>query len=79
MVVTVDILTVDAFSGMESCTSIYLNHDYEDVGVVDISAVDAYSGVEVCTLIFLGQASKSFLKKKFKTQLDTFLNKSQHK
>jgi hypothetical protein len=58
MVMTVDILTVNAFSGMELCTPIYLNHDYGDVGVVDISAVDAYSRVEVCTLIFLGEACK---------------------
>jgi hypothetical protein len=29
--------------------------------------------------IFLGEASKSFLKKKFKTQMDTSLNKAQHK
>jgi hypothetical protein len=49
------------------------------VGVVDISAVDAYFGVEVCTPIFLGEASKSFLKKKIKTQVDTSLNKAQHK
>jgi hypothetical protein len=40
--------------------------------------VDAYSGVEICTPIFLGEASKSFLKK-IKTQLDTSLNKAQHK
>jgi hypothetical protein len=58
MVMIVDILTVNAFSGMELCTPIYLNHDYGDVGVVDISAVDAYSRVEVCTLIFLGEACK---------------------
>jgi hypothetical protein len=45
---------------------------------VDISAVDIYFGVEVCTPIFLGGGSKSFLKK-IKTQLDTFLNKAQHK
>jgi hypothetical protein len=58
MVMTVDILTVNAFSGMELCMPIYLNHDYGDVGVVDISTVDAYSRVEVCTLIFLGEACK---------------------
>jgi hypothetical protein len=44
---------------------------------VDILVVDAYSGVEVCTPIFLGDASNSFLKKK--TQMDTSLNKDQHK
>jgi hypothetical protein len=49
------------------------------VRVVDISAVDAYSGVEVCTPIFLGEGSKSFFEKKIKTQLDTSLNKAQHK
>jgi hypothetical protein len=58
MVMTMNILIVDAYSGMELCTSIYLNHDYAYVKVVDISTVDAYSGVEVCTPIFLGEASK---------------------
>jgi hypothetical protein len=52
-----NILVVDAYSGMELCTSTWLNHDYGDGGVVDILAVDAYSGVEVCTSIFLGEAS----------------------
>jgi hypothetical protein len=45
---------VDAYSGMELCTSTLLNHDYGDGGVVDILAMDAYSIVEVCTPIFLG-------------------------
>jgi hypothetical protein len=58
MVMTMDILAVDAYSRIELCTSIYLNHDYGDVRVVDISAVDAYSEVEVCTPIFLGEDSK---------------------
>jgi hypothetical protein len=52
---------VDAYSGMELCTSIWLNHDHGDGGVVDISAVDTYSGVVVYTLIFL--IHKSFSKK----------------
>jgi hypothetical protein len=56
----VRILAVDAYSGMELCMSIWLNHDHGDGGVVDISAVDAYSGVEVCTPIFL--ICKSFSK-----------------
>jgi hypothetical protein len=51
---------------MELCTPTWLNHDFGDGGVADILAVDAYSGVEVCTPIFLGEASKSFLKKKSK-------------
>jgi hypothetical protein len=51
---------VDAYSEMELCTSIWLNHDHRDGGVVDISAVDAYSRVVVCMLIFL--IHKSFLK-----------------
>jgi hypothetical protein len=51
---------VDAYSGVELCTSIWLNHDHGDGAVVDISTVDAYSGVEVCTLIFL--IHKSFSK-----------------
>jgi hypothetical protein len=51
---------VDAYSGMELCTPIWLNHDRVDGRVVDISAVDAYSGVEVCTPIFL--IHKSFSK-----------------
>jgi hypothetical protein len=58
MVMTMDILAVVAYSGMELCTPIWLNHDYGDGGVVDISTVDAYSEVEVCTPIFLGEASK---------------------
>jgi hypothetical protein len=58
---------VDAYSGMELCLPTGLNHDYGDERVVDILAVDAYSGVELCTPIFLGEASKSFLKKKVKT------------
>jgi hypothetical protein len=56
-------------------------------GVVDLLAVDAYCKVEVCMPIFLGEASKyiyiyilveNYLKK-FKTQMDTSLNKAQHK
>jgi hypothetical protein len=58
MVMTMDIPVVDAYSGMELCTPIWLNHDYEDGGAIDISAVDAYSGVDVCMPIFLGDASK---------------------
>jgi hypothetical protein len=58
MVMTVDILAVDAHSGMGLCTPILLSHDYGDVRVVDISAVDAYYRVEVCTPICLGEASK---------------------
>jgi hypothetical protein len=51
---------VDAYSRMELCAPIWLNHDHGDGGVMDISAVDAYSGVEVCTSIFL--IRKSFSK-----------------
>jgi hypothetical protein len=58
MVMTMDISAVDAYSRMELCTPIWLNHDYGDEGVWDISVVDAYSGVEVCTPIFLIEASK---------------------
>jgi hypothetical protein len=58
MIMTIDIPAVDAYSRMELCTPIWLNHDYGDGGVVHISAVDAYSGVDVCTPIFLGEASK---------------------
>jgi hypothetical protein len=57
---------VDAYSGMELYMPTWLNHNYEDGGVADILAVDAYFGVDVCTPIFLGEASKSFLKKKSK-------------
>jgi hypothetical protein len=53
-----DILTVDAYSGVELCTPTWLNYDYGDGGVIDILEVDAYSGVELCTSIFLGEASK---------------------
>jgi hypothetical protein len=58
MVMTIDIPTVDAYSGMELCMPIWLNYDYGDGGVVDISVVNACSGVGVCTPIFLGEASK---------------------
>jgi hypothetical protein len=57
MVMTMDIMVVDAYSGMELYTAISLNYDYGHVGVVDISAVDTYSRVEVCMPIFLGEAS----------------------
>jgi hypothetical protein len=53
-----DIPAVDAYSGMELCTPIWLNHDYGDGGVVNISMVAAYFGVEVCMPIFLGKVSK---------------------
>jgi hypothetical protein len=52
-----NILTVDAYSGMELCMPTWLNHDYGDGGVVDVLEVDTYSRVVVCTPIFLGQAS----------------------
>jgi hypothetical protein len=53
-------------------------------GVVNILAVDTNFRVEACTPIFLGEASKknfvaNHFKKKFKTQMDTSLNKAQHK
>jgi hypothetical protein len=56
-----------------------------DGGVVDILAVDVYSEVEVCRPIFLGEASKknilvaNHFQINFKTQMDTSLNKAQHK
>jgi hypothetical protein len=67
-----DILAMDAYSGMELCTPIWLNHDYGDGGVVDISTMNTYSGVEVCTPILLGEATKKIwlanhFQKKFKT------------
>jgi hypothetical protein len=55
-----------------------------DMGVIDILAVDAYSGVELCLPMFFwvrlanNVGSKSFLIF-FKTQMDTSLNKAQHK
>jgi hypothetical protein len=55
-----NILVVDTYSGMELCTSTWLNHDYGDGGVVNILMVDAYSGVDVYMPIFLGEASKIF-------------------
>jgi hypothetical protein len=48
---------VDAYSGVELCTSTWLNHDYGDGRVVDILAVVAYSKVNVCMPIFKGEAS----------------------
>jgi hypothetical protein len=50
---------VDAYSEMELCTPIWLNHDHGDGGVVDISVVDAYSGVDICMPIFLIRKSYS--------------------
>jgi hypothetical protein len=52
-----NILAVDAYSGVELCMPIWLNHDYGDGGVVDILTVDAYSEVDVCTPIFMAAAS----------------------
>jgi hypothetical protein len=72
----VSISTVDAYSRMELCTIMWLNYDHEDGGVVGILVVDAYSGVDVCMSIFL--IRKSFLKN-LQTQMDTSLNKAQHK
>jgi hypothetical protein len=73
MVMTMDIPVVDAYSAMELCMPIWLNHDYGDGGAMDILAVEAYSGVEVCTPMFWVRrannfflGSKSFLKKKSK-------------
>jgi hypothetical protein len=79
-----NILVVDAYSGMELCMPIWLNHDYGDGGVVNILAVDVNFGVEACTPIFLGEASKkkfiaNHFQKNFKTQMNTSLNKAQHK
>jgi hypothetical protein len=50
---------VDAYSGMELYTPIWLNLDHENGGVVDISVVGAYSGVEVYMPIFLIHKSLS--------------------
>jgi hypothetical protein len=55
-----NILVVDTYSGMELCTSTWLNHDYGHGGVVDILVVDAYSEVDVYMPIFFGEASKIF-------------------
>jgi hypothetical protein len=72
---------MDAYSGMELCMPTWLNHRYGDGGVVDILVVVAYSGVEVCTPILLSEGSNKYgwqiiFKKKFKTQMDTSLNKA---
>jgi hypothetical protein len=77
MVMTMDISVVEAYSRMELCTSIWLNHDYRDGGVVDISVVNAYFRVEVCTPIFLGEASKYFFLG-IKSFLNTFQNSNGH-
>jgi hypothetical protein len=58
MVMILDISAVDAYSEMELCMPIWLNHDYGDGGVVDILTVDAYFRVEICTPIFLDDASR---------------------
>jgi hypothetical protein len=73
---------VDAYSGIELCTPIWLNHDYGYGVDVDILAADTYSVVEVCTPIFLGEELMwvaNHFHKKIKTQMDTSLNKAQHK
>jgi hypothetical protein len=78
-----NILAVDAYSRVELCMSTWLNHDYGDEGVVDILVVDAYSRVDVCTPIFMGETQllwvANHFRKNFKTQIDTSLNKAQHK
>jgi hypothetical protein len=58
------ISTVDAYSEMEFCMPIWLNHDHGDGGFVDIPP------------IFLIQ---KLFSKKFITQMDTSFNKAQHK
>jgi hypothetical protein len=40
MVMTMDVPAVDAYSVLELCTPIWLNHDYGDGEVVDILVVD---------------------------------------
>jgi hypothetical protein len=52
-----NILVVDAYSGMDLCTPIWLNHDCGDGGVVVILEVDEYSGVDVCTPKFICEDS----------------------
>jgi hypothetical protein len=79
-----NILAVDTYSGMKLCTPTWLNHDYGHGGVVDILAMDAYSDVEVCMPIFWVRLAKKIwvannFRKIFKTQMDTSLNKAQHK
>jgi hypothetical protein len=64
---------VDAYSVMQLCTLIWLNHDYGDERIVDIWMVDAYFRVEVGTPIFLGKASNFFLGSK---SVSIFLQKS---
>jgi hypothetical protein len=78
-----NILAVDAYSGMELCTPTWLNHDYGDGRVVDILAVDAYPEWRYARQYFwvrlaISVGGKSFLTF-FKTQMDTSLNKAQHK
>jgi hypothetical protein len=58
MVMSMDIPVLDAYSRVELCTPIWLNHDYGDGGVVDMSVVEAYSIMVLCTPIFLGESSK---------------------
>jgi hypothetical protein len=57
----VQISVVDAYSGMELCRPIWLNHDHRDGGVVDISVVDARQDFYVKLAINVG--GKSFSKK----------------
>jgi hypothetical protein len=40
-------VVVDAYTGMELCTTTWLNHVYGDGGVVDILVVDVYFRVDV--------------------------------
>jgi hypothetical protein len=65
---------VDAYFRVELCTPTWLNHDYGDGGVADILAVDQYLWVRLA----INVGDKSF-SKFFKTQMDTSLNKAQHK
>jgi hypothetical protein len=58
MVMSMDIPVLDAYSRVELCTPIWLNHDYGDGGVVDMSVVEAYSIMVLCKPIFLGESSK---------------------
>jgi hypothetical protein len=86
MVMTTDVPTVDAYSWMELCTPIWLNHDYGDgelwiypqwMYISKWRYARQYFWLWLANKFFLG--SKSFFFKKFKTQMDTSLNKAQRR
>jgi hypothetical protein len=79
-----NILAVDTYSGVELCMPTWLNHDYEGGGLwiywwqTHIPEW-MYAHPYLWMRLAINVGGKSFSNKKIKTQMDTTLNKAQHK